>query len=181
MPERGRIGRQREDPGGAVSVLVQLVAAAAFLLLAFSVFRLAMGLRWAKVSREAARAEGLAAGRRVVAELPLPSGEVAFLMEDAAGFAWGDRRCEKAGIAGVRMRLNGGVLAEFAKDGVRLPAPEPPEEYEGRERWDVALFAADGFLEAIPCGVLREGVSREVAGTVFEAVKRAVGRVERMA
>ena len=163
-----------------MSVLVQVVAAAAFLLFAFSVFRLAMGLRWAKVSREAARTLALDAGRRVVAELPLPSGEVAFLVEDATGFAWADRRCEKARIAGVRMRLNGGALAEFAKDGVRLPPPEPPEEYEGRERWDVALFGAEGFLEAIPCGVLREGVSREVAATVFEAVKRAVadgGRV----
>ena len=159
---------------------MQAVAALAFLLFAFSVFRLAMGLRWAKVSREAARSEVLHAGRRVLAELPLPTGEVAMLVEDATGFAWGDRRCEKAEIGGVRMRLNGGVLAEFAKDGVRLPSPEPPEEYEGRERWDVALFGADGLLESIPCGVLREGVSREVAATVFAAVRSAIadgGRV----
>ena len=157
-----------------MSVLVQLVAAAAFLLFAFSVFRLAMGLRWAKVSREAARQGAEDAGQRVVAELPLPSGEVAFLVEEATAFTWGDLRCEKARIAGVRMRLNGGVLAEHAKGGVRLPPPEPPEEYEGRERWDVALFAASGFLAAIPCGILREGVSREVAATVFAAVKRVV-------
>lgn len=157
-----------------MSVLVQVLAAAAFLLIAFSLFRFALGLRWAKVSREAARAEVEHTGGKIVAELPLPSGEVAFLTEDATGFAWGDRRVEKARIAGVRMRLNGGVLAELAQDGVRLPPPEPPEEYEGRERWDVAVFAADGRLEAIPCGVLREGVSREVAATVFEAVKRSM-------
>jgi hypothetical protein len=70
------------------------------------------------------------------------------------------------------MRLNGG--ARESHDGVRLPSPEPLES-EGRERWDVALFGAEGFLAAIPCGNLREGVSREVATIVFEAVKRGVG------
>ena len=157
-----------------MSVLVQVLAGVALLLAAFSVFRFAMGLRWAKVSREAARTQAEQTGRKIVAELPLPSGEVALLVEEGAAFAWGDRRLEKAGIVGVRMRLNGGVLAEFAKEGVRLRAPEPSEEYEGRERWDVAVFAADGSHEVIPCGVLREGVSREVAATVFAAVRRAV-------
>jgi hypothetical protein len=157
-------------------VLIQLLAGAVLLFLVFSLFRFAMGLRWAKVSREAARAAAEDAGRQVVAELPLPTGEVAFLVEDAQSFAWQDRRVAKAGIFGVRMRLNGGVLAEHARDGVRLPPPEVGEEYEGRERWDVAVFSADGALSSIPCGVLREGVSREVASTVFAAVKRAMLR-----
>jgi hypothetical protein len=157
-----------------VSIVVQVLAAAAFLLIAFSIFRFAMGLRWAKVSREAARKEAEHEGRKVVAELPLPSGDVAFLVEDATAFAWGERRVEKAGIVGLRMRLNGGVLAEWVREGVRLRAPEPTEEYEGRERWDVAVFAADGSHEIIPCGVLREGVSREVAATVFEALRRTL-------
>ena len=157
-----------------MNVVIQIVAAVAFLLFAFSLFRLSMGLRWAKVSREAARNEVLDRGGRLLAELPLPSGEVAFLVEDATGFAWGEERCEKARVEGVRMRLNGGVLAEFVKEGVRLPSPEPPEEYEGRERWDVALFGTEGLLAAIPCGILREGVSREVAAIVFEAVKRGL-------
>ena len=164
-----------------MSVLVQVVAAAAFLMFAFSLFRFSMGLRWAKVSREAARSEAQDGGQRLLAELPLPTGEVAFLLEDATAFAWGKERCEKSRIQGVRMRLNGGVLAEFVKDGVRLPSPEPPEEYEGRERWDVALFGADGFLGSIPCGILREGVSREVAAIVFEAVKRGVAGADRSA
>jgi hypothetical protein len=66
------------------------------------------------------------------------------------------------------------VLAEHALEGLRLPPPAPPEEYEGRERWDVALYGRDGLLESIPCGALREGVSREVAATVFAAVKTAI-------
>ena len=155
-------------------MLIQLLAGAGLLFLLFSLFRFAMGLRWAKVSREAARTEAEDAGRKVVAELPLASGEVAFLVEDASGFAWQDRRVAKADIAGVRMRLNGGVLAEHAREGVRLPPPELAEEYEGRERWDVALFSGDCAPASIPCGVLREGVSREVASTVFAAVKRAM-------
>jgi hypothetical protein len=51
--------------------------------------------------------------------------------------------------------------------------PAPPEQYEGRERWEVALFLDRGE-ERIACGSLREGVSRDVAGRVFEAVRAAV-------
>jgi hypothetical protein len=155
-------------------MLIQIVAAALFLFVLFTLFRFAMGLRWAKLSREAGRASAAEAGRRVVAELPLPSGEVVFLVEDAEAFAWGTTRVMKAAVAGARMRLNGAVLAEHARERARLPPPEPPGEYEGGERWDVALYGEDGYLASIPCGVLREGVSREVAAAVFEAVRRAI-------
>jgi len=158
-------------------MIVQILALGIFLFLLFSLFRFAMGLRWAKVVREGDRAAVEKAGRRVVAELPLSSGEVAFLTEEPLAFSWAERRVAKAELAGVRMRLNGGVLAEHALDGVRLPPPTPPEEYEGRERWDVALYGRDGLLDAIPCGALREGVSREVAATVFAAVKKAIPSV----
>jgi hypothetical protein len=155
-------------------MLLQILAAAVFLSFLFSLFRFAMGLRWAKVSREALREEAGVGGRRVVAELPLPSGEVAFLSQDERGFAWGEESVDVADVIGLRMRLNGGVLAEWTRDGVRLPPPAPGEEYEGRERWDVAIFERGGRVALIPCGVLREGVSREVAASVFQAVKRAL-------
>jgi hypothetical protein len=160
-------------------MVIQILAFAVFLFVLFSLFRFAMGLRWAKVSRESERASAEGEGRRVVAELPLASGEVTFLAEDPLAFSWGEIRVAKADVAGVRMRLNGGVLAEHARDGVRLPSPSPPEEYEGRERWDVALYGTEGLLASIPCGVLREGVSREVAATVFAAVKRGVAPPDR--
>ena len=54
--------------------------------------------------------------------------------------------------ASAALLLNGGVLAEHALEGLRLPLPAPPEEYEARERWDVALYGRDGLLESIPCG-----------------------------
>ena len=55
-----------------------------------------------------------------------------------------------------------------------LPADGPDQDYEGRERWDVVLRLAGGELLTIPCGTLREGVSREAARDVFDAVARAL-------
>ena len=60
------------------------------------------------------------------------------------------------------------------RPGLALPEPSPPEDYVGGERWDVALFLEDGRRVVVPCGALREGVSREIAMRVFEAVRRAV-------
>jgi hypothetical protein len=155
-------------------VLIQILATAVLVFVLFSLFRFAMGLRWAKVSREAARSEIEAAGRRVVAELPLATGETALFVEDGVGFAWPGTRVLKSTIRGARLRLNGGILAEHAGEGVRLPAPDAAEDYEGRERWDVAVFTEDGAVAVIPCGSLREGVSREVASAVFAAVRGAI-------
>jgi hypothetical protein len=154
-------------------MIVQVLAAAVFLVAVFWLFRLAMGLRWAKVSREEARARAEARGRTVVAEIPLPNDDVVFLMEDEERFAWASHELGKADIAGARLLLNGGIVGEFAEDGLRLPPPRPPDDYEGRERWDVAVFLRDGGSMTIPCGRMREGVSREIAGRVFEAVRRA--------
>ena len=154
--------------------VIQVLAFAIFLYCLFALFRFAMGLRAAKVAREHERLSAEGAGRHVVAELPLSSGEVTFLAEDALLFSWGEY---KGGQGRRRRRSHApqrGVLAEHARDGVRLPPPSPPEEYEGRERWDVALYGTEGLLASIPCGTLREGVSREVASTVFAAVKKAV-------
>jgi hypothetical protein len=159
-------------------MFVRLLAGGLLLAFLFSLFRFAMALRWEKVSREASRARAESEGRVVVAELPLPEGEVVFLVEDAEKFSWADHCLLKAGIAGVRLRLNGGILGEFCRDGVPLPSPAPPEEYEGRERWDVAVYDQSGRMDSIPCGTLREGVSREVAHTVFEAVRRAAAPVD---
>ena len=39
----------------------------------------------------------------------------------------------------------------------------------------MALFLEGGNEARIPCGTLREGVSREIAGRAFEAARAAVG------
>src|SRR5262245_66551815 len=132
-----------------------------------------MALRQAKGMREREREPEEARGRRVVAELPLEDGGIVLLTEDETGLHWADARVPKCEVAGARLLLNGGILREFARRPGLLPPPVPPEEFEGRERWEVAVFLEDGRVARIPCGTLREGVSREVAARVYEAVERA--------
>jgi hypothetical protein len=152
--------------------LLRLLAAAALLVLLWSLFRFAMGLRFSKVVREEARRAEEDRGRRIVAEIPSASGELVFFLEDAEGFYWGAGEARKRDIGGGRMLLNGGVIASFTRGRSVLPEPPAAEEYEGRERWDVLLYLVGGEVRQIPCGVLREGVSREIAARVFAAVKR---------
>ena len=149
------------------------VAAALLLLAALWVlFRFAMALRWSKVVREGSRSADESRGRRVVAEIPLPD-ELLFFLEDDAGFYWGASQARKSEIRGARLLLNGGVIGSVTRAGASLPEPPAAEDYEGRERWDVLIYCAGGRTETVPCGSLREGVSREIAGRVFEAVRRA--------
>jgi hypothetical protein len=154
-------------------MLIRLLALGLLLFLVFRLFQTAMGLRYAKVRREEARAAEEARGSTVVAELPRSDGEVVFLVEDRNEFRWGSARLPKDVIRGVRLLVNGAVLQEFALPGQTLPPPEPAEEYEGRERWEVRVYGDGGGPSSIPCGTLREGISREIAGRVFEAVRSA--------
>src|SRR5215470_9658168 len=155
-------------------MLVQVLALAILVFVLWTVFRFAMGLRWAKVSREDARATEQARGRRVLAELPVAEDEIVFFLEDEAGFYWGRRQARKPAIRGARLLLNGAVMASFHREGEELPEPEQPQEYEGRERWEVVLYLDGRSAERIPCGSVREGVSRDIASRVFEAVRAAV-------
>jgi hypothetical protein len=154
-------------------MILQIVAAAVLLVFLWSLFRFAMGLRWAKLSREEARASEQARGRRVVAEIPQRDGLLLFL-EDADGYSWGSLRAERGVVVGARALLNGAVIAAFARPGVALPEPPAHEAYEGQERWDVLLYLDGAPPLAVPCGTLREGVSREIALCVFGAVRRGV-------
>ena len=155
-------------------MIIQALALLALVLALWTVFRFAMGLRWAKVSREDARAAEQARGRRVVAEIPLSDDEIVFFVEDEAGFYWGGRQARKRDIRGARLLLNGAVMVSFSRDGERLPDTTPPEEYEGGEKWEVALYVRGGREERVACGSLREGVSREIAGRIFEAMRSAL-------
>jgi hypothetical protein len=151
---------------------LRLAAAALLLFVLFHVFRLAMRMRFTKLERERERAEQESQGRRVVAELPLEDGIVLFL-EDASCFSWSGSRVDRSEIGGARLLLNGGTVAEAARAGQALPPPSPPAEFDGSERWEVQLLVA-GAIRRVPCGRLREGVSRDAAAQVFEAVRRAV-------
>ncbi|HEY8149596.1 MAG TPA: hypothetical protein VIK51_11885 [Vicinamibacteria bacterium] len=153
---------------------IKIAALLALLALLWSLFRLSMGLRWAKVSRESARHEEEGRGRRIVAELPSPDGTLGFFAEDHAGFYWPAGEAGKSGLRGARLFLNGGVIAATARAGEALPDPPVPEPFEGRERWEVVLYATGGHHHTIACGTVREGVSREIATRVFDAVRAAL-------
>jgi hypothetical protein len=154
--------------------MIQLLAAALLLAALWAVLRFALGLRWAKVARQEARRSEESQGRRVVAEIPLADG-LLFFLEDDSGFYWGRREARKPEIVGARLILNGGVIGAFSQDGATLPEPPAAEDYEGRERWDVLVYLRDGRTESVPCGSLREGVSREIASRVFAAVRQSCG------
>jgi hypothetical protein len=154
-------------------MLVRLVAGLLFVAFLWSLFRYAMGMRALKRAREQAMEREAAAGRRVVAEVPLQEGML-LVLDDGAALCWGAERQPFAEIAGARVLLNGGVLAGVARAGVALPEPGAAEEYEGSERWQVRLYRRDGSTRDVPCGKLREGVSREIAMRVFEVVGAAV-------
>jgi hypothetical protein len=147
---------------------IQVTAALLFLAFLWMVLRFALGLRYSKVVREEGRA---AQSGRVVAEIPSAAGEVGFFVEQPDAFAWPDGRVAKDDIVGARLLLRGGAIGEATRPGAVLPPAGPADEFEGRERWDVALYLRDGTSLIVACGTLREGVSREVAARVFEAVR----------
>lgn len=156
-------------------MLVQVLAGTALLLVLFSVFRFAMGLRAAKLAREEGRNEQRSLGRDVVAELPLDDQVVLFL-EGSDGFYWGADEARKSDLRGARVLMNGAAVEAARRKGSELPphAAPPPEEFDGRERWHVRLYLAGGAERDVPCGRLREGVSREAALQVFGAVRRSL-------
>lgn len=152
-------------------MLIKVAAAALLVAFLWALLRLALGLRWAKLTREGERREEEERGRRVLAELPLPSGEIVLLLEDDRAFRWGAASVARETILGARLVMNGAILAECARPGFAPPPPVPPEDFDGRERWEVVLYLAGSGVATIPCGTLREGVSREIASRAYEAVK----------
>ena len=162
---------QRTWDALAAGAWIQVAAGLAFLAFLWMLLRFALGLRYAKVAREEER--GAQRGR-VVVEIPSAAGEVGFFVEEADCFSWPGASVRKTDVAGARLLLRGGTIGEAARAGAVLPPAGPADEFEGRERWDVVLYLGGGGTATIACGTLREGVSREVAARVFEAVRAAV-------
>jgi hypothetical protein len=152
-------------------VAIQWAAALLLLVVLWKAFRFAMMMRATRVLREEARLLAEKSGRRVIAEVPTPSGELELFTADAGAFYWGEHAVRKADLVGCRLLLNGGVMASAVRAGVALPEAGAPADYEGRERWEVRLYLAAAEPFDIPCGILREGVSRDAARAVFAAVQ----------
>jgi hypothetical protein len=149
----------------------QVLAGLVFLAFVWMVFRFAMGLRYAKVAREEARGAREGQGVRVVAEIPSKQGDVQFFVDDGDAFSWPGGRIPKDQVAGARLLLRGGLVGSFERPGAALPPVGPVDDDESRERWDVVVYLRDGCFLTVPCGTLREGVSRDVASRVFEALR----------
>jgi hypothetical protein len=154
-------------------MLLRILAGAALLLLLWWAFRLSMGLRWSKIERERARRLEEETGRRVVAELPLPEG-VVFFVQDEAALRWGAQSVARGDVAGARLLLNSAVVSTVTRAGAALPEPPAPEDEPGREKWEVAAYLRDGRALTIGCGSVREGISRDAARAVFEALRQEV-------
>ncbi len=151
----------------------RIVAGVFLTAVLWAVFRFAMGLRAQKLAREEAQRAESARGRRAVAEVLTAGGELMLFLEDGEEFYWGEKKVRKSEIVGARILLNGGVIRSFNRRGVSLPEPPSAEAYEGKERWDVEVYLRGGGVFAIPCGGVREGVSRDSASAIFRAVEEA--------
>jgi hypothetical protein len=153
--------------------LVQAAAAVAVLVFLWKAFRMAMGLRAERLFREGTRRAEEARGHRVIAEIPSAEGELSLFVDAGDAFAWQDRSVLKNDLLGCRLLLNGAAIASMARPETSIPEAALLEDYEGRERWDVRVYAVTGVWD-VPCGTLREGVSRDTARAVFEAVSTAL-------
>ena len=108
-----------------------------------------------------------------MAELPLAEGVVLFT-EDVEAVHWGGLSVPRIQLAGARLLLNSAVVSTAARSGAILPEPPPPEDEPGREKWEVVAYLRDGRAHTIRCGSVREGVSRDAARAVFDALRREV-------
>jgi hypothetical protein len=156
-------------------MVIQALALLLFVAFLLALFRFAMGLRHAKGERERERAAEEARGRRVVAEIPLSEAELVLFVDDGERFRWASASLAKEEVVGARCLVNGAVAREFALGPGPLPPLSSPEEVEGGERWEVVVYRRRGDPVRIPCGSLREGVSREIAGRIFEALRAGAG------
>ena len=103
-----------------------------------------------------------------------PDGTLGFFAEDHAGFYWPAGEAGKSGLRGARLLLNGGVIAAVTRPGEALPEPPALEPFEGRERWEVVLYGTAGRDHNDRLRHRAEGVSREIATRVFDAVRAAL-------
>lgn len=159
-------------------LLIRALAVVLLLWALWKLFRFAMALRFAKVLREEERQAHEATGRRLVAEVPTHEGDLVLFHESPSSFFYGEIEIEKQRIVAARLFLNGRIVDQSIRPGAAAPDASWTEEYDGRERWDLRLDFRSGQPLAVPCGMLREGVSREAATRVFRAVATSIGGMD---
>lgn len=157
-----------------------LLAVVLVVLLVLFALSMATTLRWRFRDHERVRRELRDAGRTIVAEVPADD-RLEFFSEDAGAFYWSGETIAKGAILAAQLLISGAPLAAVRarRAGAPRAADSPAEAGEvERERWDVAIETDAGRV-LVECGSIRQGVSQELARTVFEAVRRAVESHER--
>lgn len=155
-----------------------VIAAVAALALVFVAASLATTLQGYRRRRQRARESELAAGRTLIAELPI-SDDLVSVCQDESRFYYGDCGIEKDLIVAVRVLINGSPIAGYVSRRQATGTPIQPTSFEdrpegiARDRWDVAVETRGGTT-IIECGAVRERVSQELARTIYDAIKRDV-------
>lgn len=141
---------------------------------------LATTLRLYRKRRERERDAEHALGRTIVAEIPADDDLVLFT-EDDKRFHYGEQSIDKDLIEAVRVLINGAPIVAAVSRAAASDAGRQATSFEdrpegiARDRWDVAIEAANGTT-IVACGAIRERVSQELARAVFDAVKRDMDR-----
>lgn len=160
----------------------ELIAGIIALLLLVFALRLAGTLQVYRRARERARSAGRAMGREVIAELPTGA-DLTLFSQDRARFYYGEEQIDKDLIRAVRVLVNGQPIASYLSPRFRRRADVVPTGFEdrpegiARDRWDVAIETDDQSW-LVECGAIRERVSQELAGKIYEAVKHDMDRSE---
>ena len=149
------------------------------ILVALGLFLFALGLastlRFHRLGRERERRELQAAGRKVIVEVPTRDGLTLFSAAEDH-FHWGETAIAKDDIRLVRVLINGSPIATHAarrcpsKDHGSSGAFTDRPDGIAHDRWDVLVRTEVGDA-LVECGSIREGVSRELARSVFDAIK----------
>ena len=156
-----------------------LVAALVALALLAAALSLATTLHFWRRRRDRAHQSERAAGRTIVAEIPVAD-ELRLFTEDGSCFHYGQDVIDKDDIAAVRVLINGSPIAaavssRYAGNERQPTSFEDRPEGIARDRWDVAIETPARTI-LVECGAIRERISQELARAVFEAVKRDLER-----
>src|SRR5262245_46194998 len=161
-----------------------LAAAAIALVLLFIAASLATTLTVYRKRRRHAGESEAAAGRTIIAELPVDD-RLVLVTEDASTFHYRTEAIDKNAIVAVRVLINGSPIAAYVSTRHATDVPRQPTSFEdrpegiARDRWDVAVETLTGTT-LIECGAIRERVSQELARTVFDAIRSDMERRDLM-
>jgi hypothetical protein len=157
-----------------------VVAAVVALVLLLAAASMATALRGYRQRRVRLRDSERALGRTIIAEIPAGD-DLVLVSSDPVRFYYGDQSVDKDLIVAVRVLVNGSPIAAYVSPRHPAAAMRQPTSFDDhpegsvRDRWDVAVETINGTT-LIECGAIRERVSQELAGRVFDAIKQDLER-----